>query len=189
MEGGRPNRDAAMQLLREYNQDESHIKHALAVEATMRHFAALRGEDADKWGLIGLMHDLDWEKHPERHCSVTKEVLEAHGWPEDYIRAIMSHAWGMFTDVKPELEMEKVLYTIDELTGLVVATALVRPSKSLSDLTTKSVRKKWKEKSFAAGVDRTVIEKGAEMLGGDLNDIIGATIDGMKHVAAELGLP
>ncbi len=188
MEANRPNRDEALKLLREYNQDESHIKHALAVEATMRHFAELRGEDVEKWGLIGLMHDLDWEKYPEKHCQVTKEVLEQHGWPQEYIRAILSHAWGIFSEVEPQHEMEKVLFTIDELTGLVVATALVRPSKSLSDLTAKSVRKKWKEKSFAAGVDRAVIEKGAEMMGTELSEIITATIDGMRKVAPELGL-
>lgn len=188
MEATTPNREDSLALLREYNKDESHIKHALAVEATMRHFAALRGEDPDKWGVIGLMHDLDWEKHPEVHCTVTKRVLKEHGWPDEYVRAIMSHAWGMFSDIKPEHPMEKILYTIDELTGLIVATALVRPSRSLSDLTAKSVRKKWKEKSFAAGVDRSVIERGVEMMGEDLNSVVEATIEAMRGIGPELGL-
>ncbi len=183
-----PTREEALALLREYNKDESHVKHGKAVEAAMRQFARKLGENEDKWGIIGLVHDLDWEMFPENHCAKTREILTGKGWPEDYIRAIMSHGWEMMTDVKPELPMEKVLYTIDELTGLVISTALVRPSRSLSDLTAKSVRKKWKEKSFAAGVNREVIEKGAAMLNVELNEVITETIEGMKTVAADLGL-
>ena len=149
-----PTRETAMELLREYNQNDSLIKHALAVEAVMVHFAELFGEDKEKWGIIGLIHDLDYEKYPDEHCTKTREILTERGWPEDYIRAVVSPGWGICSDVEPEEKMEKVLYTIDELTGLIAATALMRPSKSILDLTTKSVRKKWKQKSFAAGVDR-----------------------------------
>ncbi|HUX52527.1 MAG TPA: hydrolase [Spirochaetia bacterium] len=188
-----PTREEAFELLSEYNSDISHIKHGLAVEATMRRFAVLLDEDEQKWGIIGLVHDLDWEKFPEQHCTRAREILSEKGWPADYIRAIMSHAWQMFTDEQPEHRMEKVLYTIDELTGLVMSTALVRPSRSLSDLTAKSVWKKWKEKSFAAGVNREVIEKGAAMMASDsirmeLSDIITHTIEGMRTVSADLGL-
>lgn len=188
-----PSRKEAFELLSQYNKDESHIKHGVAVEATMRQFARRFSEDEEKWGIIGLVHDLDWEQFPEEHCSRTRDILSDHGWPEEYIRAIMSHAWEMFTDVEPKLVMEKVLYTIDELTGLVISTALVRPSRSLSDLTAKSVRKKWKEKSFAAGVNREIIEKGIGMLAdGDvhmeLSEVITETIEGMRLVASDLGL-
>jgi len=177
-----------MELLREYNQNDSLIKHALAVEAVMVHFAELFGEDKEKWGIIGLIHDLDYEKYPDEHCTKTREILTERGWPEDYIRAVVSHGWGICSDVEPEEKMEKVLYTIDELTGLIAATALMRPSKSILDLTTKSVRKKWKQKSFAAGVDRGIIEKGVQMLGMELGEVMAETIKGMQKVADEIGL-
>jgi putative nucleotidyltransferase with HDIG domain len=183
-----PTRETAMELLREYNQNDSLIKHALAVEAVMVHFAELFGEDKEKWGIIGLIHDLDYEKYPDEHCTKTREILMERDWPEDYIRAVVSHGWGICSDVEPVEKMEKVLYTIDELTGLITATALMRPSKSILDLTTKSVRKKWKQKSFAAGVDRGIIEKGAQMLGMELGEVIGETIKGMQKVADEIGL-
>ncbi|MFY9177495.1 MAG: HDIG domain-containing metalloprotein [Caldicoprobacterales bacterium] len=183
-----PTREIAMELLKEYNQNESLIKHALAVEGVMRHFAELFGEDQEKWGIIGLIHDLDYEKYPEEHCTKTKEILEERNWPEDYIRAVVSHGWQICSDVEPVERMEKVLYTIDELTGLITATALMRPSKSVMDLTVKSVKKKWKQKSFAAGVDRSIIERGAQMLGMELNEIIDETIKGMQKVADEIGL-
>jgi putative nucleotidyltransferase with HDIG domain len=177
-----------MALLREYQQNENLIKHALAVEAVMRHMAEKRGEDKDKWGVIGLIHDLDWEKYPDQHCQVTKQVLEERGWPDDYIHAVMSHGWGIVTDVEPEHEMEKVLYTIDELTGLITATALMRPSRSILDMKAKSVKKKWNQRSFAAGVDRDLIEKGAEMLGMELSEVIEDTLAGMQTVADDLDL-
>ncbi|HBK67737.1 MAG TPA: hydrolase, partial [Firmicutes bacterium] len=150
------NRDEALSLLKEYNQDESLIRHALAVEAVMRHFATLFGEDVEKWGIIGLIHDLDYERYPEEHCSKVKEILMEEGWPEEYIHAVQSHGWGLCSEVEPVHRMEKVLYTIDELTGLITAAALVRPSKSLLDLEVKSVKKKWRDKAFAAGVNREV---------------------------------
>ena len=183
-----PTREETLELLKKYNKTESLIKHALAVEGVMRYFARKRGEDEDKWGTIGLIHDLDYEQFPEQHCKKTEEILRQNNWPEDYIRAVISHGWGICTEIKPESEMEKVLYTIDELTGLVVTTALVRPSKSVMDVKTKSVKKKWKDKRFAAGVDRTIIEKGAEMLGIELSELINDTIMGMREVAEDIGL-
>lgn len=188
MAEGVPGRDEAMELLKRYNKGEGLIKHALAVEAVMRYCARKRGEDEEKWGVIGLVHDLDYEQYPEQHCQKTEEILREAGWPEEYIRAVMSHGWGLRTEVRPESEMEKVLYAIDELTGLVAATALVRPSKSVMDMKVKSVKKKWKEKAFAAGVDRGVIEKGAEMLGASVEELIEDTIMGMREAADEIGL-
>ena len=184
-----PTREDAMELFKEYNKTDSLLKHALAVEATMKHFAGLFNDpDVEKWSVIGLIHDLDFEMYPEQHCSKTKEILEANNWPEDYIRTILSHGWGGCTDVEPVETIDKVLYTIDELTGLVSATALMRPSKSIMDMEAKSVKKKWKQKSFAAGVDRSIIENGAQMLDMDLNTIIAETIIAMRSVADEIGL-
>jgi putative nucleotidyltransferase with HDIG domain len=183
-----PTREEALRLFKEYNQTESLMKHALAVEAVMRYAAGKRGEDEEKWGVIGLVHDLDYEQFPEEHCKRTEVILRERGWPEEYIRAVVSHGWGLCSDVEPRTEMEKVLYAIDELTGLVTAAALIRPSKSVLDLTTKSVKKKWKDKRFAAGVDRSVIEKGVQMLGMELTDLITDTIMGMREVAEEIDL-
>jgi putative nucleotidyltransferase with HDIG domain len=183
-----PTREEAFALLKQYNQSESLIKHALAVEGVMRYFARQRGEDEEKWGTIGLIHDLDYEQFPDQHCKKTEEILRENNWPEEYIRAVVSHGWGICTDVKPETELEKVLFTIDELTGLVVTTALVRPSKSVLDVQPKSVKKKWKDKRFAAGVDRSIIEKGAGMLEMELSDVINDTIMGMREVAEAIGL-
>lgn len=154
----------------------------------MRYMARKRGEDEEKWGIIGLVHDLDYERYPEQHCKKTEEILTERGWPEDYIHAIMSHGWGLVTDIKPEDEMEKVLYAIDELTGLIVATALVRPSKSVLDMKVKSLKKKWKDKSFAAGVNREVIQNGAQMLGVELDDLFSDTIAAMREVAEAIDL-
>lgn len=184
----KPSREEAFSLLKEYNKSEGLVKHALAVEAVMRYCARKRGEDEEKWGVIGLVHDLDYEQFPEQHCRKTEEILTSHNWPAEYIRAVVSHGFGLCTDVEPQSELEKVLYTVDELTGLVVATALVRPSRSVMDMKAKSVKKKWKDKSFAAGVNRAVIEKGAEMLGRELSEIITDVIMGMREVADEIGL-
>lgn len=185
----KPTREEAWDLLRKYNTDEALLKHALAVEAVMGHYADIFGEnDPEKWRVVGLIHDLDYEQYPDEHCQKTRELLEREGWPEEYIRAVQSHGWKICTDIEPLEKMEKVLYTIDELTGLIVATALMRPSKSIMDLTAKSVKKKWKQKGFAAGVKRDVVEEGANLLGMELNDIIEETIKGMQKVADELGL-
>jgi putative nucleotidyltransferase with HDIG domain len=183
-----PTREQAFELFKEFNQTDSLIKHALTVEAVMRHFARKRGEDEEKWGVIGLVHDLDYEKFPDQHCRKTEEILRQRQWPEEYIRAVVSHGWGICSEVPPESDLEKVLYAVDELTGLVTTSALVRPSKSVMDMEAASVRKKWKDKRFAAGVNRSIIEKGAAMLGVDLNDLIAETILGMRAVAGEIGL-
>jgi predicted hydrolase (HD superfamily) len=183
-----PTREQAFALLNQYNNNESLIKHALAVEGVMRYFARKRKENEEKWGIVGLIHDLDYEQFPEEHCRKTEEILKKNNWPQEYIRAVVSHGWGICSDVEPKTELEKVLYAVDELTGLVVTTALVRPSKSLMDLKAKSVKKKWKDKRFAAGVDRSIIEKGAKMLGMELTELITDTIMGMREVAEKIGL-
>ena len=183
-----PTREEALALLKEYNTKEGLIKHALAVEGVMRYVARKRGEDEDLWGVVGLIHDLDYEQFADQHCTKTAEILRERGWPEDVIRAAVSHGWGICSDVEPQTDLEKVLFAIDELTGLVVATALVRPSKSVLDMKAKSVRKKWKDKRFAAGVNRDIIQQGAEMLGVELSDLITDVIMGMREVAEEIGL-
>jgi len=183
-----PSREDAFRLLTRYNTSESLIKHALAVEGVMRYMAKKRGEDAEKWGIVGLIHDLDYEQFPDQHCRKTEEILRKEDWPEEYIRAVVSHGFGICSDVRPESEMEKVLYAIDELTGLVTTSALVRPSRSVMDMDAKSVKKKWKDKRFAAGVDRSIIEKGAQMMGVELGDLITDTIMGMREVADAIGL-
>ena len=183
-----PNRAEAYELLLEFNKNESLVKHALTVEAVMRHFAELLGEDQEKWGIVGLLHDIDYEMYPEQHCIKAREILAERNWPEEYIHAVVSHGWKLCCDVEPIEKMEKVLYTIDELTGLIAATAIMRPSKSILDMEVKSVKKKWKQKSFAAGVNREVIEEGAAMLGMELDQVIEETIKGMQKVAEEIGL-
>jgi len=183
-----PTREEALAILQEYNKSDSLLKHAFAVEGVMRSVARKRGEDEDKWGIIGLIHDLDYEKFPDQHCTKTREILQEHSWPEEYIRAAVSHGWGICSDEEPQSVLEKTLYAIDELTGLVTASVLVRPSKSVMDLTVKSVKKKWKSPAFAAGVDRSIIEKGAEMLGVEVGELIEDTIKGMQEVAETIGL-
>jgi len=184
----RPTRDEALSLLETWIESENLRKHALAVEGVMRYLARKYGQDEDEWGIIGLVHDLDWEKFPEQHCRKTREILEQAGWPEPWIRAVESHAWGVCTDVRPESLLEKCLYAVDELTGLITAVALVRPSRSVLDMKVKSVKKKWNQKSFAAGADREIIERGAEMLGVPLEKLIADVIAGMREVAEEIGL-
>ena len=183
-----PTYDEALSLFREFNQDESLLKHAYSVEGVMRYMACKAGEDEEKWGIIGLVHDLDYERFPEQHCSKVKEILEERGWPEEYIRAIVSHGWGICSDVEPQSKMEKTLYAVDELTGLISAVALVRPSKSVADLEARSVMKIWKDKTFAAGVNRSVIEKGAAMLEMELTELVTDIIMGMRQVADKIGL-
>jgi len=188
METKTPAREEAWKLFRQYNKSDSLTRHALAVEGVMRYMARKNGEDEEKWGIVGLVHDLDYEMYPDQHCKKTEEILRSEGRPKEYIRAVVSHGWGIVTDVKPESLMERTLYAVDELTGLVVTSALVRPSRSVLDMKAKSVKKKWKDKRFAAGVNRSVIEKGAEMLGVELTDLITDTIMGMREVAEEIGL-
>ncbi|MCX5909291.1 MAG: HD domain-containing protein [Deltaproteobacteria bacterium] len=188
MEQKVPTRQEALELLHKFNESESLRKHAYAVEGVMRYIARKRGQDEEKWGIIGLIHDLDYEKFPDQHCKKTGEMLKEHGWPEEYIRAAVSHGWGICSEATPLSDLEKTLYAIDELTGLVVTTALIRPSKSVLDVQPKSVKNKWKDKRFAAGVNRSVIEKGAQMLGIPLEELIADTIKGMQEVAEAIGL-
>jgi len=188
MEEKRPTRQEALELLHQYNETDSLRKHAYAVEGVMRYIARKRGQDEEKWGIVGLIHDLDYERFPDQHCQKTGEILREKGWPEEYIRAAVSHGWGICSDVMPQADLEKFLYTIDELTGLVATTALIRPSKSVLDVQVKSVKNKWKDKRFAAGVDRSIIEKGAQMLEVGLDELIEDTIKGMQEVAEAIGL-
>jgi len=183
-----PNREQAFELLKRYNKSDSLIKHALSVEGVMRHFARLNNEDIVKWGIIGLLHDIDYEMYPNEHCVKARSILEEEGYPEEYIHAIQSHGWGLCIDIEPIHKMENILFTIDELTGLITATALMRPSKSVLDLEVKSVKKKWNQKSFAAGVNREVISLGAERMQMDIGAILAETIKGMQSVAGEIGL-
>ena len=183
-----PTRDEAWQLLKEYVPSESLQKHALSVEAVMRHMARRQGGDEDAWGLVGMVHDIDYERFPDQHCVKAREILDGRGWPAELVRAVVSHGWGICSDVEPLTPMEKTLFAVDELTGLVTAAALVRPSRSVLDLGSKSVLKKWKDRSFAAGVDRGVIEKGAAMLAMDLPALTEETIAGMRVVAEAIGL-
>ncbi|NKB66063.1 MAG: HDIG domain-containing protein [Candidatus Latescibacteria bacterium] len=183
-----PTRQQAIDLLHQYNSNPSLINHALAVEAAMRHQARKAGQDEEMWGLVGLIHDLDYEQFPEQHCQQTEAILRQHQWPEEYIRAALSHGWGICTQVEPQSLLEKTLYTVDELAGFVTACALVRPSKSVADLTVKSVKKKWKQKAFAAGVDRQLVERGAAMLDRDLDEITADVIEALRQVADEIGL-
>lgn len=183
-----PTRSEALALFKKFNSSESLYRHALAVEGVMRYMAAKHGEDIEKWGVIGLIHDLDYEMYPDQHCKKTEEILIAERWPEDYIRAVLSHGYGLVTDIEPVEPVEKTLYAMDELTGLVATSALVRPSKSVMDMGVKSVRKKWNDKRFAAGVDRSIIEDGASRLGVSLEELIEDCIMGMREVAEEIGL-
>lgn len=181
-------RAKAFDLLCKYNKSPSLRSHALAVEAVMRHFAEILGEDDDYWGIVGLLHDIDYEMFPEEHCAKAADILGEEGYSESFIHAVVSHGYGICSDVEPNLRMERVLYATDELTGLITACAYMRPSKSVLDLELKSVKKKYKTKAFAAGVNREVIEKGAAMLGMELDDLISQTILGMRGAAAEIGL-
>ena len=183
-----PTRNEAYALLCQYNKQDSLIRHGLAVEAVMRHFASQSDEDVEKWGIIGLCHDLDYEQFPEQHCAMTRKILEEQNWPEAYIHAIVSHGWGICSEVEPVLYMEKILFATDELTGLITASVYVRPSKSILDLTTKSVMKKWNTRSFAAGANRDVISKGANMLGITVEALVEETILGMQKNAEGIGL-
>ncbi len=176
------NREEAWNLLTEYNQEEFHLKHAQTVEQTMRYFAEKLGygDEKDFWGIVGLLHDLDFEQFPEQHCIKSQEIMRERGVDERIIHATASHGYAITVDIEPEHEMEKVLYAVDELTGLIGAVVLMRPSKSVQDLELKSVKKKFKSKGFAAGCDREVIKRGADMLGWTLDDLILQTIEALK---------
>lgn len=181
-------REGALALLKEHTKTESLLRHAYSVEAAMKHFADFYGEDAAYWSMVGLLHDLDYEEYPEEHCRHTPEYLRAAGFDEAFIHAVLSHAWGNCSDVEPTLQMEKVIYTVDELTGFVSACALVRPSKSLMDLEVKSVKKKFKDAAFAAKVDRGLIKGGCELMGMPFDEVVAHVIEAMRPISAELGL-
>jgi uncharacterized domain HDIG len=182
------NREAALQLLKEYNESESLLNHGLAVSGVMAHFSELEGENREYWEIVGLLHDLDYEKYPDEHCVKVVEILKNNGYDDDFIHSVVSHGFGICTEVEPVQQMEKILYAIDELTGLITACAYMRPSKSVNDLEVKSVKKKFKTQNFAAGVNRDVIRKGAEMSGYSVEDLTRETILGMRAVADEIGL-
>ena len=175
-------REAALAALKEYNKEPFHILHGLTVEGVMRWYANELGygDEADFWATVGLLHDIDFEMWPEEHCKKAPELLREAGVGEDMIHAIVSHGYGLCVDVEPEKEMEKVLFACDELTGLIGAAALMRPSKSVQDMELKSLKKKFKDKHFAAGCDREVIKKGAEMLGWELDELLNETLEAMK---------
>ena len=176
-------REDAWNLLKTYNQEAFHLQHALTVEGVMQWYAQELGygEDAEYWGIVGLLHDIDFERYPDQHCTKASELLSNAGVGEDMIHAVCSHGYGLTVDVKPEHEMEKVLYAVDELTGLIWAAALIRPSKSVQDMEVKSLKKKYKSAGFAAGCSREVIEKGADMLGWELQDLLEKTLHAMQY--------
>ncbi len=175
-------REAAFELLKKYNKDPFHIQHGLTMECVMKWYAAQLGygDMAEYWGIVGLLHDIDFEQYPDQHCIKAPELLKEGGAGDDIIHAVCSHGYELTVDIKPEHEMEKVLYAADELTGLIWAAALMRPSKSTKDMELKSLKKKYKSKGFAAGCSREVIEKGAEMLGWELGELLTRTLEAMK---------
>ena len=181
-------RERALAVLRKYNKSEALVRHGIAVESVLRYFAAQAGEDVEYWGAVGLLHDIDYELYPEAHCQKAPELLKEEGYDDAFIHAVVSHGYGLVTEVKPELYMEKVLFATDELTGLIGAAALMRPSRSVMDIEVSSVKKKFKDKKFAAGVSREVILQGCEMLDAELSDVIESCILGMREQAAEMGL-
>ena len=180
--GEQLDRAQAWALLTEFNQDPFHLHHARTVEGVMRYFAQELGygDEVDFWGIVGLLHDLDFERYPDQHCIRSQEIMRERGLDERLIHATASHGYGITVDIVPEHEMEKVLYATDELTGLIGAAALMRPSKSVQDMELKSLKKKFKDKHFAAGCDREVIKQGAEMLGWELDDLLSRTLEVMK---------
>jgi len=181
-------RSEALDLYKKYNSSQTLLRHTKAVEAVMRRFAKEFGYDEEFWGNVGILHDIDYELYPEEHLKKAPGILKEAGVDEQTIRAVLSHGYKIVNDVQPLHQMEKVLYTIDELTGLVIATALMRPSKSLSDLEVKSIKKKWKTKGFSANVDRDLIESGASMIPMELDKVIQLTIEGLRNIALELDL-
>ena len=181
-------REQAYDLLKEYNKDPFHLQHALTVEAVMKWYAKELGygEEVQYWGIVGLLHDIDFEQYPDQHCIKAPELLREGGVSEDIIHAVVSHGYGITVDVAPEREMEKVLFAADELTGLIWAAALMRPSKSTKDMELKSLKKKYKSKGFAAGCSRDVIERGALQLGWDLDKLLTMTLEAMKSTEDEI---
>ena len=184
------NREEAWALLTEYNQDPFHLRHARTVEGVMRYFAQELGygDEADFWGIVGLLHDLDFERYPDQHCIKSQEIMRERDLDERLIHATASHGYGITVDIQPEHEMEKILFATDELTGLIGAAALMRPSKSVQDMELKSLKKKYKSSGFAAGCSREVIQRGADMLGWSLDELLERTILAMREVEKTVGL-
>lgn len=182
------NREQALEVFKTYNKDPFHLQHALTVECVMRHFAEAEGfaDEVDFWGMVGLLHDIDFGMYPEEHCQKAPQILKEHGFADDFIHAVVSHGYGLVTDVKPEHPMEKILFATDELTGLIWASALMRPSKSTLDMELKSLKKKYKTPSFAAGCSREVIQQGADALGWELDVLLQRTLDAMKACEEKL---
>lgn len=180
--------DEAFELLKKYNTEPFHIQHGLTVSGVMRWFAQEEGfgDDAEYWAIVGLLHDIDFELYPNEHCKKAPELLKDAGVGDDMIHSICSHGYGICVDIKPEHQMEKVLFATDELTGLIGAAALMRPSKSVQDMELKSIKKKFKDKRFAAGCSRDIIKQGAEMLGWELTELMQKTLDAMKSCEAEI---
>ena len=174
-------RAETLELLRKYNKEPFHILHGLTVEGTMKYFAREIGEDEKYWGTVGLLHDIDFEMYPEEHCKKCIDILRGNNISEDMIKSICSHAYGICSDIKPEKQMEKILFATDELTGLIGAAIKMRPSKSTKDLEVSSLKKKFKDKKFAAGCSRDVIKQGAEMLGWELDELFEKTILAMRE--------
>jgi predicted hydrolase (HD superfamily) len=181
-------RQEAFELLKKHNKDSFHIQHGLTVEGVMKWYADKLGygEDKEYWGIVGLLHDIDFEEYPEQHCIKAPELLKEAGVSDDVIHAVCSHGYALTVDIKPEHEMEKVLYAVDELTGLIGAAALMRPSKSVQDMELKSLKKKYKSANFAAGCSREVIERGADMLGWELDKLLSDTIEAMRSCEADI---
>ena len=180
------NREEAFVLLKKYNQEPFHIEHGITVENVMRYFAKMLGYEEEFWGMVGLLHDVDFEKYPEQHCIKAQEILKEAGASEEMIHAICSHGYGLVVDIQPEHEMEKVLFAVDELTGLIGAAAKMRPSKSTKDMELKSLKKKYKSKGFAAGCSREVIERGADQLGWELEKLLTMTLQAMADCEDEI---
>lgn len=181
-------REKALEVFKKYNNDPFHLQHALTVECVMRYFAVQEGfaDEVDYWGMVGLLHDIDFGMYPEEHCQKAPELLRENGFGEQFIHSVVSHGYGLVSDVKPEHQMEKILFATDELTGLIWASALMRPSKSTLDMELKSLKKKYKTPAFAAGCSREVIQQGADALGWELDVLLQRTLDAMKACEGKL---
>lgn len=179
-------RKTAIDLLKKYNKEEFHIRHAFTVEQIMRYFAKKNEENEELWGLAGLLHDIDYEMYPNEHCAKAPEILKEINTNDEIVHAVCSHGYGICSDVVPEHKMEKILFATDELSGLIWAAAKMRPSQSTKDMELKSLKKKYKDKNFAAGCSRDIINRGAEMLGIEIDELLQNTLDAMKEVEDEI---
>ncbi len=179
---GEMNREDALELLKKYNNEEFHIRHAITVEQIMRYFAKKNNENEEFWGIVGLLHDVDYEMYPEEHCKKAPELLKEINASDELVHAICSHGYGICSDIEPKNQMEKILFATDELSGLIWAAAKMRPSKSTKDMELSSLKKKYKDKKFAAGCSREMIARGAEQLGWSLDELLQNTLEAMKEI-------